>query len=46
MEKKGPFIQRMPSVSSVCLVYDERLSNVLSKRSQTLINFEHVQKIF
>ena len=46
MEKKGPFIQRMPSVSSVCLVYDERMSNVLLIRSYTLKFFEHVQKIF
>ena len=35
----------MPSVSGVCLAYDERMSNVLSKRSHTLKNFEHVQKI-
>jgi len=38
-------IQRMPSVSSVCLAYDERMSNVLSIRSHTLKIFEHVQKI-
>jgi len=35
----------MPSVSSVCLAYDERMSNVLSIRSHTLKFFEHVQKI-
>ena len=34
----------MPSVSSVCLAYDERMSNVLSIRWHTLKNFEHVQK--
>jgi len=34
----------MPSVSSVCLAYDERMSNVLSIRSYTLNIFEHVQK--
>ena len=34
----------MPSVSSVCLAYDERMSNVLSIRSHTLKIFEHVQK--
>ena len=38
-------IQRMPSVSSVCLAYDERMSNVLFIRSHTLKMFEHVQKI-
>jgi len=32
-------IQRMPSVSSVCLAYYERMSNVLSIRSHTLIKF-------
>jgi len=36
-------IQRMSSVSSVCLAYDERMSNVLSIRSHTLTIFEHVQ---
>jgi len=36
----------MPSVSSVCLAYDERMSNVLSTRSHTLKIFEHVQKNF
>jgi len=38
----------MSSVFSVCLAYpayDERMSNVLSIRSHTLKNFEHVQKI-
>ena len=35
----------MPSVSSVCLAYDERMSNVLSIRSHTLKFFEHVQNI-
>ena len=37
----------MPSVSSVglCLAYDERMSNVLSIRSHTLTDFEHVQKV-
>ena len=34
----------MPSVSSVCLAYDKRMSNVLSIRSHTLKFFEHVQK--
>jgi len=38
-------IQRMPSVSSVCLAYDERMSNILSIRLHTLKIFEHVQKI-
>ena len=32
----------MPSVISVCLAYDERMSNVLSIRSHTLNFFEHV----
>jgi len=36
----------MPSVSSVCLAYDERMSNVSSIRSHTLKIFEHVKKIF
>jgi len=31
----------MPSVSSVCLAYDERMSNVLSIRSHRLKMFEH-----
>jgi len=31
----------MPSVSSVCLAYDERMSIVLSIRSHRLKNFEH-----
>jgi len=35
----------MPSVSSVCLAYNERMSTVLSIRSHTLKNFEHVQKL-
>jgi len=35
----------MPSVSSVCLAYDEHMRNVLSIRSHTLKIFEHVQKI-
>jgi len=35
----------MLSVSSVCLAYDERMSNVLSIRSHTLKIFEHVQTI-
>jgi len=37
--------QCMPSVdvSSVCLAYDERMSNVLIIRSHTLKHFEHVQ---
>ena len=35
----------MPCVYSVCLAYDERMSNVLSIRSHTLKIFEHVQKI-
>jgi len=35
----------MPSVFSVCLAYDGRMSNVLSIRSHTLKSFEHVQKI-
>jgi len=34
----------MPSISSVCLAYDECMSNVLSIRSHTLKFFEHVQK--
>jgi len=34
----------MPSVSSVCLTYGERMSNVLFLRSHTLKFFEHVQK--
>jgi len=35
----------MPSVSSVCLAYDERMSNVLSIRSHTLKIVKHVQNI-
>jgi len=33
----------MPSVSSVCLAYDERMINILSIRSHTLSFLEYVQ---
>jgi len=39
-------IQRLPSVSSVCLAYDQRMSNVLFIRWQTLKDFEHVKTKF